>query len=319
MSEYMFSIIVPVYNVEDYLERCVDSLLLQESRNYEIILVDDGSADGSGRICDEYAGKDGRVRVFHRQNGGPSAARNYGITKARGKYILFADSDDTVSERLCAVLEQVFARFPESDMAAFGALEMNGEETEGLQSSFSEEPTVWSGHDYVLECYRNRNLNAVVWMYAYRRDFLTGNGLYFREGIFHEDVDFIPRALLKADRIASIPDQLYCYRVREGSISTRKNKEKNIRDLFAVLEEQCILADRQEPELRKWMRNGILDSYLSMIQEAGMYRPEYRKFLKKSFLWGKSATWRNRFRVLLCTVSVRGYCRINDFYKKYSE
>lgn len=90
----MVSIIVPVYNAEKYLSRCVDSILSQTMKDFELLLIDDGSQDESGRICDEYSEKDARVRVFHKPNGGVSSARNLGIDHAKGKYIIFIDSDD---------------------------------------------------------------------------------------------------------------------------------------------------------------------------------------------------------------------------------
>ena len=113
-----------------------------------------------------------------------------------------------------------------------------------------------------------------------------------------------------------LPDRLYHYLVRENSISTQKNKEKNIRDLFQTLREQNQMAEQQEPELKKWMKNAILDSYLNMVQTARMYQKQYRKLLDKRFLLGKAATNWNRFRVLVCLINVRLYCFMNDCYKK---
>lgn len=309
-----FSIIVPVYNVSQYLDRCMTSLLQQ--RNAEILLIDDGSTDISGEICDKYASLNKNVQVYHKVNGGLSSARNYGIAHAKGEYLLFVDSDDYVSDGMCSTLERMISAYSQMDMIAFGAFEVNGEENSDMRRIPPEEPLAQSGHDYLLDRYQNWNMNVQAWMYAYRRNFLIDNDLFFKEGILHEDVEFTPRVLLKAKQVVSIPEQLYYYIVRENSISTSKDKTKNIRDLFGTLEEQCHLAEIQEPELRKWMLNSILNSYLNMVQEARMYQPKYRKMLKKAFLWGKSATWWNRFRVLICTVSVRGYCWMNDFYKK---
>lgn len=94
----LISVIVPVYNVERYLNQCIDSILAQTYKDFELILVDDGSKDKSGEICDEYVKKDSRIRVFHKKNGGVSSARNYGIDNAQGTYICFVDSDDWVDE-----------------------------------------------------------------------------------------------------------------------------------------------------------------------------------------------------------------------------
>lgn len=312
-----FSIIVPVYQVEAYLERCVDSLLGQTGAEFEVLLIDDGSRDKSGKICDEYAKKDSRVRVFHKKNGGLSSARNYGIDRAEGKYVLFVDSDDCVETELCGNLKAAAEQHPGADAFIYGGLEENDEGIIGaIRSIEPDRIHAWSSHDFLRYAYRNRNLNVQAWLYAWRKEFLDKNDLRFKEGILHEDVEFTPRALLKAGQVAEVPGYFYHYMIREGSISTSRSMEKNIRDLFRTLEEQCRLAEKQEPELKKWMLNGILDSYLNMIQEAGMYQPKYRKMIRKSFLWGKAATSWNRVRVLLCTVSVRGYCSINDYYKR---
>ena len=104
MEECMISIIVPVYNAEMHLNKCVDSILAQTYTNIELILVDDGSCDGSERICDEYQMKDSRVFVFHKENGGVSSARNLALKKARGDYVMFVDADDWIEENMCRTM-----------------------------------------------------------------------------------------------------------------------------------------------------------------------------------------------------------------------
>lgn len=319
MAKCQFSVIVPVYNVEACLERCVVSLVRQEGESLEILLIDDGSTDQSGRMCDRYAGAYENVKVFHKENGGLSSARNYGIDRAEGAYVLFVDSDDYVEISMCRKLAEYLKAYPDMDMVSFDGIEECGEERSGLKRLAAEEKSVKSGRDFLLTCYRTRNLNVQAWIYAYRKEFLDERKLRFKEGILHEDVEFTPRALLQARSILTVPDVFYHYIIREGSISTKKNREKNIRDLFQTLEEQCALAGTQDDELRKWMKNEALNSYLNMVQEARMYRPEYRKLLNKAFLRGKAATGWNRFRAALCYINVRWYCGINDLYKRLRE
>lgn len=312
-----FSIIVPVYQVESYLERCLDSLLAQTCSDCEIVLVDDGSRDRSGEICDQYAARDSRIKVYHKQNGGLSSARNYGIDHASGEYVLFVDSDDYVEKELCAVLKEAQEQYPQADALIYGGLEESHTGViRSLRNKELESVCVWKAQDYMLAAYRERDLAVQASLYAYRRRFLNENGLRFREGILHEDVEFTPRALLKAGQIVEIPGNYYHYMVRGGSISTGKNQEKNIVDLFRTLEEQSRMAEGQEPELCRWMKDAALNSYLNMIYENRMYRPEYRKLIRKKFMLGKAATFWNRTRVILCMVSVRLYCGINTFYKK---
>lgn len=299
------------------MKRCVDSLLAQTFSDYEIILVDDGSPDGCGGICEEYAGREERIRVFHKENGGLSSARNYGVDRANGKYVLFVDSDDYVDAGLCEALHEAAKAHPEADAYIYGGVEED--EQSVIRSIRSIEPKKvepWTAHEYMTAAYMHRNMNVQAWLYAWNREFLNGQKLRFQEGILHEDVEFTPRALLAAKQVVEVPGEYYHYVVRAGSISTGKNQEKNIRDLFSTLEMLSGTAMLQEPRLRRWMLNGILDSYLNMIQEAGMYRPEYRKLVRKSFLWKKAATPWNRIRVVLCTISVRLYCKVNDGYKR---
>lgn len=318
MEKYRFSIIVPVYNVEAYLGKCINSLITQDYENYEILLVNDGSTDESGKICDYFSSICARVKVFHCKNKGVSAARNYGMEQAQGEYLIFVDSDDCVEPDLCRRLDAVIRKSQNADVVAYnGWEEEQGKKTrEKIKEVKRAELTIWNGHDYLLNCYKKESLEVVVWLYCLRKGYAEQQKLRFIEGIYHEDVEFVPRALLSADKLVEIRDCLYHYQVRPGSISTHSNKRKNVKDLFYVLELQNALAERQEPELRKWMKNSILNSGLSMVMEAQMYQPEYRKLFHKAFLKGKAATVRNRLRALLCAVNMRLYCEINSYYKK---
>ncbi len=310
-----FSVVVPVYNVSPYLERCITSLLAQNYRDYEILLIDDGSTDDSGAICEQYGEQDSRIIVYHKKNGGLSSARNFGIDHAVGKYVIFVDSDDYIEKKTCASLAKLIELSDEADVIGYNGVE----EQEGTVTSTRRIPVekleFMSGRDYLYTRCRHRNLSVASWLYCCKRDFLNREGLRFQEGILHEDVEFTPKMLLKAKKVVESPVQLYHYIVRDSSISMQKNREKNIKDLFQTLEKQCQMAETLDRELRKWIKDAALNSYLNMIQEARMYQPQYRKYIKKSFLWNKAATPWNHVRVFLCTINVRWYCTINDFYK----
>lgn len=314
-----FSVIVPVYNVEPYLKKCIGSLLEQKDieAEWEILLIDDGSTDQSGLICDQISERSSRVKAFHKVNGGLSSARNLGLEKARGKYILFIDSDDLADGRMYHRLYETIQKYDNPDAVCFDGIEHNSDDQTFMKRvPLEQERCTKNGKRYLIEHYKNRNLNVEACLYAYRREFLVEYGLRFREGRLHEDVEFTPRALLACRKIVEIPDPLYHYIVREDSISTQKDRSRNIHDLFLTLKEQCEAADQQEAELRKWMKNAALNSYLNMVYEARMYQPQYRKLMDKRFLFGKAATNWNRFRVLVCFINVRLYCWMNDCYKK---
>ncbi len=318
MNNYRFSIIVPVYNVKDYLNRCMDSLLRQDEMEgrAEILLIDDGSLDGSGQLCDHYAERFSQVRTYHKENGGLSSARNLGIEKAAGEYVLFVDSDDYMEYDTCLTLDKALEQYGEVDALVYDGVGDDGIHQSHLRRLTAGTKRYADGKTYLLEHYQARNMNIEAWLYAYRREFLLEQGLCFREGILHEDVEFTPRALLQCQGLLELPDCLYHYMVRENSICTQKNRTKNIRDLFQTLRELDAMAEQQEKELCRWMKNAILDSYLNMVQDARMYQPQYRMLLDKRFLKGKAATGWNRFRVMLCMLNVKWYCLVNDCYKR---
>lgn len=317
MENCLFSMIVPVYNVEAYLEKCVDSLTGQEkfSETLEILLIDDGSTDKSGELCEELAKKDSRIKVFHKENGGLSSARNFGLQQAIGTYVLFVDSDDYIELNTCKILAESIERNHHPDILVFDGVEDYGEKKFSIRRIPVETEKRQDGKEYLLEAYQNSNLNVEACVHVYRRAFLEEYDLHFREGILHEDVEFTPRTLLLAKSVVTLSDAFYHYMVRENSISTQRDKTKNIQDLFQTLKEQEQLANKQDAELCKWMKNGILNSYLNMVYTARMYQKQYYKLFDRSFLLGKAVTRYNKARVLLCFCSVRLYCLVNDIYK----
>lgn len=210
-----FSIVVPVYNVEAYLDDCLTSLQLQDFADFEVVCVNDGSTDRSREILSEWAGKLPQMKVVDRVNGGLSAARNTGLAAAAGDYILFVDSDDWVEPTL---LSRLAAEAGGEDMLCFACRKSDSGATDTL---LPEQSDGWSYYNrHALE---HREVPFVcVWQRCYRREFLMDNNLRFREGILHEDNEFTPRACLKSKRVKVIPDVLYNYRIRSGSIMTTR-------------------------------------------------------------------------------------------------
>ncbi len=311
---YKFSIIVPVYNVEQYLERCVEMLAGQHD-SCEVLLVDDGSRDSSGQMCDSFASEYEYVKAFHKPNGGLSSARNYGIDRAKGEYILFVDSDDYVETSMCRVLEDYISKAPDAEVIAYDGIEEGPQGNCGIRRGWVKQAESKDGHDFLLESYKQRTLHVEAWLYAFKREYLEKNHLRFKEGVLAEDVEFTPRAVIPARQVLSIPEAFYHYIIRGDSLTAQTGREKNIRDFFQILKEQCELAEQQDEELCKWMKNSVLDRYLDRIYGLRMYRKEYRHLVDKKFLLGKAATSWNRFRVALCLINLRLYCMVNDGYK----
>ena len=217
-----FSVIVPVYNVEQYLGQCLESLQAQNYGDYEVICVNDGSTDSSRDILAEWEARLPQMRVIDRENGGLSAARNTGLEAATGDYVVFVDSDDWVEPNFLECLNSSLITHHSSltplDMVCFACQRTDNEATDTLTE---ETATGW-------EYYNRHALEArvvpfvCVWQRCYRRQFLEDNNLRFLEGILHEDNEFTPRACLKAKAVKVILDVLYNYRVRPNSIMTTR-------------------------------------------------------------------------------------------------
>ena len=233
------SIIVPVYKVEAYLGQCVDSILNQNLDSFELILVDDGSPDGSGAICDEYAERDSRVKVIHKENGGLSSARNTGIDASAGEYIIFLDSDDwwNPDVDVNGLLNEVKEK-PEVDMFLFSSLDYV--EGEGYfkrreHERLSEISTA-TIEGYYSGLIANGNLEVSAATKILKASFLKENSLYFKPGIKGEDNEWMIRVLrsIKSVHIFSDAFLYICRMGRVGSI-TNTIGVQNVKDLLDII------------------------------------------------------------------------------------
>lgn len=218
------SVIVPVYNVEPYLQRCVDSILSQRYTDFELILVDDGSPDNCGAICDEYAKQDCRIRVIHQENGGLSAARNAGLEAAKGEYLAFVDSDDCIREEMFEVLLQELKRtgadFIKSNFIPFS------EDVPPCQAKGVRTVTVYSPLDAIQDFFKTeytsrKHMKSTVWDALYKRTLfapISGDALKFPVGKINEDTYIFPELIFRAKKIAHIDEAFYCYFMRADSI-----------------------------------------------------------------------------------------------------
>ncbi len=231
----LFSVIIPVFNVEKYLRACLDSVLNQSYSDWEAICVNDGSTDDSTAILNEYVKKDNRFRVVEQPNAGLSAARNNGMIHSTGDYVLFLDSDDWLEAN---ALETLVGNLDGRDMVCFSGRRYLEIEDRYLPSDQLEERCYQSGIDYYNENTLKRRDFAFVCVVlrAYKRSFLIEKGLRFKEGIFHEDNLFTPQVCFYAQRVRVINDCLYDYRVRGNSISTT-NSLKHQSDMLGVANE----------------------------------------------------------------------------------
>ena len=228
----LVSVVVPIYNVEQYLDRCILSILSQTYENLEIILVDDGSPDNCGKICDQYASKDQRVRVIHKENGGLSDARNAGVKIATGKYLLFIDSDDFVAEDLVQKTVES-AELNHSDIVLFDYQRLESNDTiEVCSISGIPENQSFSLKDYPEVLFKSIS----AWNKLFLREFYMNSEIQFPVGYYYEDLGSSPKYLFAAKRITYVKEPFYNYVIREGSIMSAAKEEKNYHDRCKMIE-----------------------------------------------------------------------------------
>lgn len=300
------SIIVPIYNVEQYLHKCVDSLLAQDYEGYEIILVDDGSTDSCPSICDEYGQMydvsmyydvcKKCIRVIHQENRGLSAARNSGIEVAQGEYLMFVDSDDYIEPN---VLGGLMAQVEREQLDVLRYDYQNVRVVDGGYEVFQpykqlhqadRTKELVDGETYLntrmrYECY--------AWQWIVRRALLIDNrciddGCLFTEGIHFEDVDWLPRMMLKAKRVGSTQTIVYNYFWREGSITlTQGNMDKmrkNIDDRMGIIEKYSALI-AEFPQCQ-WLRNMQSSMACGILTQVAMhFYAEQSMYLKHLREW----------------------------------
>lgn len=228
-GEVLVSVVIPVYNAEEFLFDSVESVRVQSWENLELILVDDGSTDQSGSICDSLAQKDSRIRVLHLKNGGVSRARNRGVAEAEGEYITFLDADDRMKPEtistLCGLLEKHGA-----DIAVCGHEECISEGRR-IPKFGTEETHVWSGKEIMREFLTNNRIGWNVWGKMFRRECIRGCEFPLDITI-GEDMYFVFQACREAKTLCLYDHCLYEYRIRDGSAMKQKLTEKN----FEVLD-----------------------------------------------------------------------------------
>lgn len=222
-----FSVVVPVYKVEEYLRECVDSILNQNYTDFEVILVDDGSPDNCPQMCDEYALKDSRIKVIHQQNGGLSCARNSGMAVASGDYIWFVDSDDFLCENALKLVKEHFDE--DAQIINFGIISnLYSGETEKTELEYTGSADKKKLCELMKSACSN-HLFTFVWRSVYKLSFLRENSLHFIEGLsFAEDSAFNSEAFLKADKICFANIFPYVYRQRQDGISKGVDKKFDV-------------------------------------------------------------------------------------------
>ena len=225
----IISVIVPIYNVEKYLNKCVSSIINQTYKNLEIILVDDGSPDNCPKMCDEYASKDSRIKVIHKLNGGLSDARNAGLDIAKGEYIVFVDSDDYIHSEMISILYDVIVKTEANIVQCNFRKVKDNEYVEANTNSY--EIFTFNTEQALESLIKENPLKQVVWNKLYKKEIF--NELRFEVGKVNEDDFFTYQAFAISNKVSYINKELYYYLVRDTSIMGQKFSIKRLDGLEA--------------------------------------------------------------------------------------
>ncbi len=318
----LISVIIPAYNIKEYLSRCVRSVCAQTYSHLEILLVDDGSTDGTGALCDELAGTDSRIRVYHKKNGGSSSARNAGLRCASGEYIGFVDSDDYIDSRMYERLYEAMEKY-QVKAAQIGRDEIDeqGNRLPDICVPPASEERI--GHrDFLKELLMHRG-DCSFCTKLFHRSVLEGKE--FPEGALNEDFHFLVRLLPEIGDIVSLPEQAYHVFYRMGSNSRKKDKEQFSRvfaDSVSNADMVLELVDASDRELMRAARRfGIFQriEYLLHIPISRMNRENefYRRVvgeLRRGFwagLLNPCLTAKNKLYMTLFAIAPRGVRKLH--------
>lgn len=313
----LISVIVPVYNTEKYLHRCIDSILSQSHKNFELLLIDDGSSDESGNICDKYAKKDLRVHVFHKENGGVSSARNVGLNNAKGEWIIFVDADDSLDMHLLNTI--ISYSSSTIQLIHYGWNIYDGENITSHNISKNEE--------YIsLEKACKKNIfHGYVWLYAFRTSIIHNNKLRFREDIdYAEDWDFIIKYYSYTNQMFLLKECYYNYVIRFGSATNKSLGSKYIKDNFEMYLSvmKCCqgkphwfkqFVSKRIYDINIWLVNNVLFRDITLIRD---YKKSYNYLSQQEVVLCLSPIlWAPKYVSPWCYSII---CRIYNRLKRYN-
>lgn len=297
------SVVIPVYNVENFVEECIESVLQQTYRNIEIILVDDGSTDSSGEICDKWANKDERIIVYHKANGGLSDARNYGIQRAHGFYIYLLDSDDFLlkSDSLELMVRESETLKADIVIAAYAELQNDKKDHFIQQEKKGYLLEKASALAYQCDYATYRSIFVVAHNKLYKKALFEQ--ISYPEGKLHEDEFTTYKLYLKADKIVYLPYVTYAYRIRENSIMTSRYHLAKL-DAIEAFEEKVSVLEKEGFVAKdtKYLLLIHLSIHLYRMKKYG-YMVE-RQELKKKFLtyyslYKKEFSWKRQIHLFI--------------------
>jgi glycosyltransferase involved in cell wall biosynthesis len=329
-NRILFSIIIPVYNVEEYLNQCIDSILEQSFSNFEVILVNDGSTDSSNEICTDYKKKDSRVHVINKQNGGLSDARNRGLLEASGEYVLFVDSDDFWIGEM--VLSDMAHLISESDVDIIIHEESRYYSQNKIDCKYKQlklKHTSGNFEDHALELVYYHLFAASAWDKVIKKVILIENDLFFTSNKTGEDMEWCAKLMNHLKSYAVYPKSFYMYRqLRPGSIVFNIN-EKAVLDIFTSVKNGLVHIEGNKESLQLAIKNYWSFYYVVVLMHFQKLSANNRKLLyEQLYLWRNLITYGRNLTVNKVTYFYRYlpfsmvplflnlYAKVNLIYKK---
>ena len=314
------SVIIPIYNVEKYIVKCVQSVINQSYKQLEILLIDDGSTDSSGEICDTLLVEDSRIKVFHKENGGLSSARNYGIEQATGDYITFIDSDDYVHINFIESLLDLIIQF-ESELS-FLEMGLVDEFGNFLKKPISKvERGSLDTSQALWEMCLNKKTGVSACSKLYKRELF--DQIRFPEGKIFEDIATIPYVMANAKRVSFSTDRMYYYVQRAGSITHSPIVSKDY-TIFEAFDKLLLFINKRYPSIEEAAIVRVVNDTFWRFMQRLIYNKDYlikAKAIKKKYkkIWIKSLKYKHlglgkKIQIIMALVNLRLYQIFRIFY-----
>lgn len=313
MKTCFLSIIIPMYKVEKYLEKCIDSIVSQAKEGIELILVDDGSPDNSGIIADKYASRYTYIYSYHKPNGGLSDARNFGIDKSNGKYMWFVDSDDYLEPNSLSKILQCLKSSSPDVLVIQSKVEQNLKLRD--ERIYTIERGLYSSHDYMEQLKLHPEASIFCAQYQIvRRDFVIDKKIYFYKGILHEDELWTPEILINADSIYYSGLNIYYHVMRDGSIMNSNNFEKSGRADIVLTHELFKIFDESGRDDLIYMRDHAVDTFMQSIWKVPDFLKEEN--ICRSLPIKNSFYMKTKMKAILYFISPKMYLKIHNNLRK---
>lgn len=301
------SIIVPIYNIEQYLFRCIESISNAICGDVEVLLVDDGSTDLSSKIAKDYASRNERFLYYKKDNGGLSDARNYGINNATGDYIWFVDGDDYIPPNSVSIIQKACLSNPECDLLCFSAKKMVNDNCSIIKYSAIGKI---DGPTFLKYQYLHKTMHPEVWHNIFKKELVLNHGCFFKKGIYHEDEEWTPKIFSLSSCVFYSDECIYCYDIRPNSIMTSNQYLKRMNDLYNMAK----YYSEYEIKNKKLVTDRIISLFLSVFGQScnpTLYKKskgDYCFFVKNVFFL------KTKIKVIIFCISKKMFfkiCKIN--------